>query len=79
MFGVLHSPKRKVTMERVNINNILGEGDGENAEQTESESDEMTPQLIVDEFGDFEDQNTGTDGQKKENPVHGELREEQND
>ena len=78
MFGVLRSPKGKVTMERVDINNILGEGDGQNAEQTEMESDDMTPQLIVDEFGDFEDQSTATDAQQKETPVSGEHRKEQN-
>ena len=38
----------------------------------------MTPQLIVDEFGDFEDQSTATDAQQKETPVSGEHREEQN-
>ena len=65
-------------MERVDMNNILGEGDGENAKQTELESDDMTPQMIVDVFGDFEDQSTATDAQQKETPVSGEHREEQN-
>ena len=53
-------------MERVDMHNICGKVIyGENAEQTEFESDDLIPraQLIVDECGDFADQNTETDGQ----------------